>query len=253
MAETLQSVTHALRALKLLRRTPSMGVSDLASELGVGVSTAHRLLATLVNEGFVRQSLGRKYELGSEMLGTSSAIEHCAEVSAPVMRRLRDASGETVHLSIVRGTETFFLSAVESNAAVRVMTRVGEKPPAHSTAAGKALLASLSRSRFEELYSAPNLARKTEHTIEDRALLWTELQHVAESGFATNRAESEIDMCAIAVALRRPEGNPVCALSLAAPLSRINPTRQEDVTDDEARLLEHLRAAAAEIEELLAY
>lgn len=253
MAETLQSVTHALRALKLLRRTPSMGVSDLAAELGVGISTAHRLLATLVAEGFVRQGVDRKYELGGEMLGNASAIEHCAEVAAPVMRRLRDASGETVHLSIVRGTETFFLSAIESNAVVRVMTRVGEKPPAHSTAAGKVLLASLSRAAFDELYPTKSLSRATQFTIEDREAVWRELQQVSEAGFATNRAESEIDMCAIAVPLRRPAGPPVCALSLAAPLSRINPTRQDAVTDDEARLLEHLRESAAEIEALLAY
>jgi IclR family transcriptional regulator, acetate operon repressor len=253
MAETLQSVTHALRALKVLRRAPSMGVSDVAAEIGVGVSTAHRLLATLVAEGFVRQAADRKYELGGEMLGNASAIEHCAEVSAQVMRRLRDASGETVHLSIVRGTETFFLSAVESNAVVRVMTRVGEKPPAHSTAAGKVLLASLSRDAFESLYPATSLDRATQFTIEDREALWVELQQVSDAGFATNRAESEIDMCAIAVALRRPHGAPVCALSLAAPLSRINPARQGAVTDDEARLLEHLRRAAREVEDLLAY
>lgn len=253
MAETLQSVSHALRALKQLRRKPSMGVSDVAAELGVGVSTAHRLLATLVAEGFVRQSADRKYELGGEMLGSASAIEHCAEVAAPVMRRLRDASGETVHLSIIRGDETFFLTAVESNAVVRVMTRVGEKPPAHSTAAGKVLLASLSRESFEDLYKATTLGRETEFTIEDREAFWAELQEVAAAGFATNRAESEIDMCAIAVPLHRPEGAPLCALSLAAPLSRINPQRQAAVTDDEARLLEHLRLAAREIEELLAY
>lgn len=253
MAETLQSVAHALRALKLLRRNPTMGVNDVATELGVGVSTAHRLLTTLVVEGFVRQSAGRRYELGGEMLGTASAIEHCAEVSAPVMRRLRDASNETVHLSIIRGNETFFLSAVESDAAVRVMTRVGEKPPAHSTAAGKVLLASLSRGTFEELYISPNLDCKTEFTIEHRESLWAELRQVSEDGFATNRAESEIDMCAIAVVLRRPHGAPVCALSLAAPLSRINPGRQVAMTHDEARLLAYLRRAAEEIEGMLAY
>jgi DNA-binding IclR family transcriptional regulator len=249
----LQSVTHALRTLKLLRRTPSVGVSEVAAEIGVGLSTAHRLLATLVAEGFVLQGAGRRYELGREMLGSTSAIEHCAEVAAPVMRRLRDASGETVHLSIIRGSDTFFLSAVESDAVVRVMTRVGERPPAHSTAAGKVLLASLSRDAFLELYPDAALGRETEFTLQDREALWQELRHVDELGYATNRGESELDMYAIAVALHRPEGAPVCALSLAAPLSRIKPDSGGAINSEEAALLEHLRAAAREIESLLAY
>ncbi|MCG2623677.1 IclR family transcriptional regulator [Arthrobacter sp. I2-34] len=253
MAEKLQSVTHALLTLKLLRRTPSIGVSEVAAELGVGVSTAHRLLATLAAEGFVQQRGGRKYELGREMLGSASAIEHCAEVSAPVMRRLRDISRETVHLSIVRGAETFFLSAVESNAVVRVTTRVGERPPAHSTGAGKVLLASLSREAFLELYPDESLGQATDLTIEDREALWDELRHVEQVGYATNLGESEFDMYAIAVPIRRPDGPPVCALSLAAPLSRINPTGDGVINSEEAALLEQLRTAAREIESLLVY
>lgn len=253
MVEKLQSVTHALRALKLLRRNPRVRVRDVSEELGVGASTAHRLLSTLVAEGFVRQGMDRKYELGSEMLGSASAIEHCAEVAAPVMRRLRDVSGETVHLAIVRGRETFFLSAVESHAAVRVMTRAGERPLAHGTAAGKVLLAGLDREAFDELYPSAELETATGYTIEDREDLWEEFGRVAAAGYATNRAESETDMCAIAVALRRPYDPPVCSLSLAAPLSRINPTRQEEMTEEESRLLRHLQQAATEVEGMLAY
>lgn len=253
MAETLRSVTQALRALKLLRRSGAQGVSEVAAALGVGVSTAHRLLSTLLAEGFVQQSAGRKYELGGEMVGASSAIEHCAEVAAPVMRALRDRSGETVHLSIVRGPETFFLSAVESDAMVRVTTRVGEHPPAHATAAGKALLAGISRAEFDELYPARQLEGRTAYTIVDRDALWQELRAAERDGYAANRGESEVDMCAIAVALRRPGGAPVCALSLAAPLSRVNPARASAITEQEQVLLDQLREAAAEIEAMLVY
>ena len=253
MAETLQSVTHALRTLKLLRRTPSVGVSEVAAELGVGLSTAHRLLATLVAEGFVVQGAGRRYQLGREMLGSTSAIEHCAEVAAPIMRRLRDASGETVHLSIIRGADTFFLAAVESDAVVRVTTRVGERPPAHSTGAGKVLLAGLSEEAFLELYPEPTLGRVTDSTIDARDVLWQQLRDVERAGYATNRGESELDMYAIAVPIRRPDGAPVCALSLAAPLSRIESSNGEALSHDERALLDHLTAAVAEIEALLAY
>lgn len=187
------------------------------------------------------------------MLASTSAIEHCAEVSAPIMRRLRDVSGETVHLSIVRGADTFFLSAVESDAVVRVTTRVGERPPAHSTAAGKVLLASLSREAFFELYPDASLGRATEFTIEDRDALWRELRHVEQVGYATNRGESEFDMYAIAVPIERPSGPPVCSVSLAAPLSRINPTGDSAINAEETKLLEHLVTAKRSIEALLAY
>lgn len=53
---TLSSVRNAARLLKEFSlREPELGVTELSSRLGIGKSTVHRLLATLLNEDFVEQ------------------------------------------------------------------------------------------------------------------------------------------------------------------------------------------------------
>src|SRR5690606_208376 len=65
----LASVDHALRIIEMLRAQPAMRLSDVARELGVANSTAHRLLSTLAHRGFIVQQQGtRRYLPGPALL-----------------------------------------------------------------------------------------------------------------------------------------------------------------------------------------
>ena len=125
---TLRSVSNALEILHLLRARGPMRVSEIASEMGIGLSTAHRLVATLREQRFVRQQPdGKRYELGSAMLFSSevTALQHCVNVSARIMEQLQERVNETVHLSVLRGDRCLFAASVESQRMVRVTSRVG--------------------------------------------------------------------------------------------------------------------------------
>ena len=51
---SLSSVTNAMRLLKVFTaESPEWGISELGRHLGVAKSTAHRLVTTLVAEGFL--------------------------------------------------------------------------------------------------------------------------------------------------------------------------------------------------------
>src|ERR1700747_132934 len=69
------SVENALRTLQLLRDRRAIQAGEVASELGVARSTAHRLLALLSSYGVVEQEEdGPKYHAGPLLaqLGLSS-------------------------------------------------------------------------------------------------------------------------------------------------------------------------------------
>ncbi|MGM1016098.1 MAG: IclR family transcriptional regulator [Actinomycetota bacterium] len=257
MSTTLSSVRNALEILHLVRRHGPLRLSEIATMLDLSTSTAHRLTATLRDGRFLRQQpQGRRYELGPAMLFTSgqSAIEHCVTVSAGIMAELRTRTGETVHLSILRGTECVFAAALESTRLVRVTSRVGEHPPAHASAAGKVLLSELDPELVVELYPEDVLHSPTGRGITDIVELDAELRRVRERGYARNLGESEDDMYAIAVPVRRPSGEVVSSLSVAAPLSRIVPdARAAALTAREEELLAELRRAAHGIETRLAF
>ena len=67
-AGRLSSVRNAARVLKAFSRTDrGLGVSQLARRLGLGVSTAHRLLVTLTDEGLLERGEPGRYRLGLQM------------------------------------------------------------------------------------------------------------------------------------------------------------------------------------------
>lgn len=257
MQPTLASVHNALEILHLLRQRGPMRLSDIADELGVSISTTHRLVSTLRAQRFVRQEAdGRRYELGSAMLFSTevTALDHCVAVSESVMKQLQETSGETVHLSVLRGATCLFAASYESQHPARVTSRVGRGPLAHTAAGGKVLLAALDRDRLYELLPNDHLDRATERSLPHRNDLLRELEQTREQGFARNIGESEHNMYAIAVPVHRPNGEVISSLTIAAPLSRIvNADDAAALTPYEESLLHELQQAAVQIESLLAF
>jgi len=251
-----RSVRNALQVAKLLRARGPMGVSAVAAEIGVAPSTAHRLLSALTAEGFVRRSAqGRTYEVGPVMLlvAGSSPIEHCVAVAADVVRALSEETGETVHLSALRGADVVFVASAEAGWPARVASRVGQHPPAHATAAGKILLATLEPDAIAELYPDPMMSPVTPASLTLRDVLAAELARAREDGYARNLGESEPDMYALAVPVERPSGPVVCSLSIALPMSRAGDVGAAALTPREREHLALLRGASAGISAALAY
>lgn len=256
MSQILQSVRQALLLLELMQHTASLGVSEAAERLGVSSSTAHRLLVTMQEARFVQRSaVGRKYELGPAMQAsrTAGAIEHLVEVSAPHMIALRDASGETVHLAVLSGTDTTFIAAFESQKIMRVTSRVGRRLPAHTTAAGKLLLAHLPEAEFDRLYPDDDrLSLGTSSSVATVAALRGEMEAARRLAYSRNMAESEPGVAALAVPLAGVGGAIDCSLTITGPDSRFNPGRSEVLSAREEELLAMLRQTAAHIEADLA-
>lgn len=256
VAQILQSVGQALRVLTELRRRETVGVIEIADELDIGASTVHRILTTLQAYGYVQQTVsGRKYQLGPAMAhsGDAASIAHCVEVAQPVMLHLRDVSGETTHIAVLEGTETKFISVIESRHMLRVSSRVGLKMPAHTAASGKVLLAQLSDETIDELFPHEKFEQVTSRSPSTRTMFKKELKLVREEGFGRNFGGSEDGLAALAVPIRRPRGIPICSLTLTGPLTRFNPTGEPDVSARELELRQLLRAAADELEQRLEF
>lgn len=260
MSQILQSVAQALRVIQLLQNEADLGVTEVATRLGIGTSTAHRLLATLLEFHFVEQlDSARRYRLGPAMSlsGDAAAIEHCIEAGYSVMEHLRDESSETVHISVLNGTEAKFVAVIESRRMVRVTSRVGVSIPSHTAASGKILLAELSDEELNALYPDEELPGGTGRGLRTRTGLKHELALVREQGYARNLGESEEGLAAIAMGIRRPSGRTVACLTLTGPLSRFNPVATGSFTaEPSARELEFLHMLTehvAQIERVLLF
>ena len=216
---TSDTVSKTLRTLLMLTAHDSLRVTDLARELDVAVSTAHRLLHIMGLHGFVEQVAGsRRYRLGPAALniGRRPAGRELAPTAHPHLARLSADLGETVNLLVLDGSEAVFLDGVESRQLVRVATRTGARIPAYESAAGKVLLAQLPFAAVRSLY-AGGLTRATRYTLPDLGELERELALTRERGYALNLGEHVAEIRAIGVPVRGAQGSLVAGLDRRRP------------------------------------
>lgn len=250
MTQTLKSVAQALRILRLLQDAESLGVIEIADRLGIGASTAHRLLSTLTEAKFVRQDgQNRKYRLGPVMRQSlrTEALQHCLEVSAPFMESLRDRTGETSHLAILAGDRVRFVAVAESTRPMRVTSRVGQTLPADVTASGRVLLSCLDDTELKQLYDA---GRGWSASLDELAEM---LRSVRAQGFGRNLGEAELGVASLAVPIKRPDGRPVAALTITGPAVRFDLLPSGDMSSSEKALLDALVETASLISAELIY
>lgn len=228
----LESVDNALRLLLLLAERERVRVSEVAAELTIAPSTAHRLLSTLRLREFVERGPDRSYVKGPALARLGSPVERpprpIEELAMPHLERLCSESDETAHLSVLDGPEIRFLASVESSQVLRVGSRTGARLPAHRTSAGKALLAALSPQAFGRGYPAEGVPSLGLAGTDVEALA-RELHGVRRRGYAVNRGEGERGVAAVGVSLVGPDHNPVGALSISLPTVRLNAARVREM------------------------
>ncbi|GGA67206.1 IclR family transcriptional regulator [Pseudoclavibacter endophyticus] len=230
---TIDAVDNAARILLMLAERPWLRTSDVANELGVARSTAHRMVSTLLERGLLRYNPGDKsygagyrlVELGMSVIGVgdlkSEAIPFLAQVAA--------MTGETAHLIVLEGDEIVFVSVAEGGHVIRAASRVGARVPAHATAAGKCLLAQLSPAEFDQLYPSATLAPATDATIRSRVALVETLDTVRAQGFAVNDGESESELAAVSAPIIDTRGTAHGAISISGPKERVRAARERYV------------------------
>ncbi|NKC33425.1 IclR family transcriptional regulator [Falsiroseomonas selenitidurans] len=222
-----KSFAKGLALLRALALSPQpRGVSELAREQGLTKSNAFRLLQTLVAAGFVRRHAAGSYEAGLLLWELGAAVAgrlDLRRIAAPHLAGLAQATEESVHLSVLEGTEVLYLDKVEGPHPVRAYSRIGGRAPAHGVATGKALLAW--RDPAPAPASPPPLERFTPQTITDPAALAAALAQVRAEGWAMNQGEWREGVAGLAAPIRDATGAVVAAIGISGPAERLRPRR----------------------------
>jgi DNA-binding IclR family transcriptional regulator len=224
------SVQVIVRAAAILRRlsTAPQGCSlaELAADVGLPRSTVHRLVKALEAERLVAPvSASAGFRLGPGLLQIASANREwlVAQVHSELVS-LSDRLRETVDLAVLSGDRVVFIDQVARPQRLQTVSAVGVSFPLHSTANGKALLATLDDAEVRKLLPS-RLRRLTCHTITSLEVLLGELDEVRATGLAWDREENDIGICAVGSSLHTGVGI-ATAVSVPVPASRF--TGRED-------------------------
>jgi DNA-binding IclR family transcriptional regulator len=229
-SETVQSVVRALTLLDALGDSRGeMGIAELSRQVGFHVSTVHRLLATLVVQGYARQNPeSGRYALGAKAFHLAESYLGQMDLRRavrPALERLCRETGETANLVILDGRDALYLDKVESPQSLRIFSRIGRRAPLYCTAVGKVLLASRSREEVDALLGNGPQEALTRSSITLRSQLRRELEKVQEQGHALDLEECEAGASCIAAPVRNMRGETVAAVGISGPSVRMDPQR----------------------------
>lgn len=231
----IQSVERAVEIVETLSsERAGLGLVELSQRIGLNASTCHHLLQTLAHRGWVEQRPGtRRYRLGIRILQLKHALADgldLAEDGAPSLRELNAATGEAVHLAVLRGADLVTVAKLESRHPVKVDNGlVGKSNAAHCTATGKAIMAHLPEARVVALVREKGLPAYTQKTITTYEALVDELLRTRERGYAVDDEEFQPGVYCIGAPIRDDRGEVVASVSCSIPTMRVNPGRIESV------------------------
>ena len=224
---TVQSVVRSLELLEAVAGHAESGLLDLANRTGLRPSTAHRLLATLVERGYVVQNpQNSRYRLGHRIVALAGRAEdRMARLRAsvrPWMRQILEQYDESTNLTVLDRFSVVYVDQLESSRAVRMFTRIGSRVPAHATGAGKALLAFQPPAMLDQLYAGEPFAQLTARTITSADGLREEFERVRRLGYALDREEYDDGVACVAAPIFDHTGETLAAISISGPVDRIN-------------------------------
>lgn len=228
----VQSLTRGLRLLELIAESHgSVALTELAQQAGLPNSTTHRLLTTMQQQGFVRQTgdLGF-WTIGAHAFVVGSSFLQSRNLLAlvhPVLRSLMESSGETVNLAVLdlSDHQAVIIDQVQCTQLMRMSAPIGGKLPMHASGAGKAFLAHLSDEQVSTLLHQKGLHPYTPNTLMSPQSLKNNLAQVRKAGFSFDDEEHALGLRCVAAPIYDEHGEAFAALSISGPIARMTDDR----------------------------
>jgi DNA-binding IclR family transcriptional regulator len=229
----IQVIDRVAALLEAIARYPEpVSLKVLCAETELHASTAHRILASLVENQFVERDHGGLYRLGVRLLQLGIRLHSRVDLRAvalPVMEELRDQLGESVNLTLREGDVVVYIEKATPNRMMHVQQVIGSRAPLHVTAVGKMMLGVAGESAIHDYAKRTNLPAYTRNTLSSLPRLVEDCLASAERGYALDDEEAEIDVGCIGVLIYGSNGSIAGGLSVSAPIERRRASWIDDV------------------------
>ena len=245
MTKNHRMLEKSLQILEYIsQHTEGKTLAEICAFVEMPKSSVHSIVHTLANLGYVNAkkpegvyTVGLKcFEIGSRYLNDKAFFQQVKKVLAKVS----SAFNETTHFALLDALEVVYTHKFESTQAIRMVSSIGKRNPAHATALGKAILSTFSDEEIMALYDGIPLISLTEKTVVCLEVLLDQIRKIRQSGVAYESGESTPGIKCYAVPIRTPYKALRAAMSISIPLFRVE--------DGNERYVQELLEAKADLE-----
>lgn len=249
---TVEALAKGLRVLSLFtERRPVWRLRDIAQTAGIPTPTAFRIIATLVEEGYLQQLDGGAYRPDVKVLtlgGAALRTSDLASLATPRLQRLGEETGETTNLAVLSGERILYVVRLRNADIVTANIQVGSTLPAAFTSIGKLLLAHAPDADAAlAVEQAAGRGAAGPNAVHDPAVLRAEWELIRAQGWALQDEELALGLRSVAAPVRDADGRVVAGINIAVQSSAwaLSRVRRE--------LVPAVREAADDISALLGW
>lgn len=199
--------------------TVAVSVGDIADRADLPLSTASRLVETLVGHGLLRRDARQRVRIGLrlwELASRASPTHGLREAAMPFLEDLHAVTGHHVQLGVLDNEEVLFIERLSAPGATVNFTRVASRLPLHASSSGLVLLAHAPVSLQDKIVNGP-LTRFTDQAITDGKVLRAALAEIRRVGYAVCPGFLHPDTTGIAVPIRDAGDKVIATLSVIVP------------------------------------
>lgn len=220
----IQSIERAVAILEIIARGGgAASLKHVAERSGLGKTTAHNILKTLGELGYVQRHVGdTRYHLGGRILNLARIAGDDGALRTrlrPALEAIARKTGETVYLAAPSGDETYYLDTIESGQTLRTTCKLGARERLEGSAIGLVFLAFM-----------PGLGKRVLATRAD-ALgpdIQSQIEKVERVGFALDLENHQPGLHCVAVPWRE-NGEVRAAIGLSGPSARLPRNNLTDI------------------------
>lgn len=199
--EKLSASDKTLRVLEAALRHSRF--HEVVVATGLPKATVHRIAATLADHEFITVADGA-YLPGPKALALAAAALERLDISALARESVDaalDATGCTVHLGALNRDEIIYVDIRESAKPYRMPSRIGRAIPLHTSAIGKAVLATWPEARLNTFIERSGLPPRTPNSFTSAEAFRREIARIRDRGYAIDDEENEPGIRCIGAAI----------------------------------------------------
>lgn len=227
---TITAVERTFDILEELKQHGTSGVTELAEQVDLPPSTVYNYLRTLKERQYVRKE-DDQYTVADRFIhiGDFARARHpLFRTGEPNIVWLAEETGKTTNLMIEEYGRGIYLATANREQHLRNFAHERQREYLHTTAAGKAILASMSDAEVTDIIESQGLPAQTDNSITDDAELESAIDRARERGYTINDEENTNGIRAVGAPIENPNG-PNAAVSISVLASRCS---IEELTDD---------------------